>query len=121
MVIAVNLISNSKSGGRFFAPGKHESVNQSIMFEGRPFPTQFMIDQEWSIEQILSHSEFPVRVAMVCEQCDTVGFNHGEETITSANYFRDLHKLNRLPSDSLASLENSGFLFSEKGEMKSCL
>jgi len=90
------------------------------MYDDRAFPTQFMIDQKWSIEQILSHSEYGVRVAMVCEQCSTVGFNHGKETITSGNFFRVLHEMNRLPSDSLARLKESGFSFSEKGEMMSC-
>ena len=90
------------------------------MYDARAFPTNRMIDEDWSIERITSHPEFGVRVTMVCEQCSNVGFNHGIETITSANYFRVLHKLNKLPGDSLASLKESGFSFSEKGEMKSC-
>jgi len=90
------------------------------MYEGFAFPTQFMIDQKWSSERILSHPEFGVREAMIKEQCRTVGFNHGVETITTANFIRLLYELNKLPSDILASLKESGFWLSEEGEMKSC-
>ena len=90
------------------------------MYEGFAFPTQFMIDQKWSSERILSHPEFGVREAMIKEQCRTVGFNFGIETINTAKFIRALYELNGLPSDILASFEESGFLFSEEGEMKSC-
>jgi len=93
------------------------SRSVSTMYEGYPFPTQRMIDDKWSVKRVLGHSEFGVRVKKIKEQCRVTGCNHGIETITTAKFIRVLYVTNELPSDIQASLEEDGFLFSEKGEM----
>ena len=71
--------------------------------------------------KITNHPEFDIRVDMTCKQCLADGCNHGVETITSANYFRALHKMGRLPKGVEDRLRISGFSFTVEGEMMSCL
>lgn len=80
-----------------------------------------MIDQKWSVQQILEHPEFEVRLVKLIEQCSAYGFNFGVETITFANYIHLLYRCAQLPSVIKDRLKAVHFWFSEIGELMSCL
>jgi hypothetical protein len=99
-----------------------ESPNNpgSTMYEDKPLPTQYMLDQEWGIHRILGILDIGKRVELICKQCRDVGFNYGKKTTKSANYLRAVHEVGELPQDTVDRLNASGFLFTEQGEIKCC-
>ena len=92
------------------------------MFVGKPFPSPYMLGwrkgyvPEWTIDDIIAHSEFDVRMDMIIEQVRANGFYFGIETETFGNYLCEMYQLNKLPSDIIARLRENNFSFSEKGE-----
>ena len=92
------------------------------MFEGKPFPADYMLgwrkgyEREWSIAEIIAHPEFDVRMDMIIEQVRANGFFFGVELETFGCWLCEMYQLNKLPSDVIARLRENNFSFSEKGE-----
>ena len=93
------------------------------MFVGKPFPSDYMLGwckgykRGWTLDKIIAHPEFDVRMDMIIEQVRANGFYFGIETETYGNYLGELYVTHNLPNAVLDRLREVKFPFSEDGEL----